>query len=254
MGAAAGLPGDKCWGAEEEAEGGVAVSGKAAARGRLSLPLPAVLPLTLDTGTGGDGGGGGGLRAGSASEFLRQQHQAAAGTGAAAGAVGLSLAQLGGDTLEEYVLRRTKEFNAATRERPEELPLWLAFADFQLEAARLLSAAAGGRRGGALSSSGGVGGGVDAATAEKRVSILQAGLAHHPGSEALVSALLAASEPLLEPEKLCGRWQAVLERHKGSTGLWTTYLQRRLRMFSMFTVPRVQVRQLCRKAQGRGRL
>ena len=40
-----------------------------------------------------------------------------------------------GETAEEAVLRRTREFNVALRERPQDLQLWLDFAAFQDEAA-----------------------------------------------------------------------------------------------------------------------
>jgi hypothetical protein len=37
-----------------------------------------------------------------------------------------------GETNEEMLLRRTKEFNVATRERPLDVSLWLEFARFQV--------------------------------------------------------------------------------------------------------------------------
>ena len=37
-----------------------------------------------------------------------------------------------GESNEELLLRRTREFNAATRERPDDLQLWLRFAAFQV--------------------------------------------------------------------------------------------------------------------------
>ena len=40
-----------------------------------------------------------------------------------------------GETAEEAVLRRTRDFNVALRERPQDLQLWLDFAAFQDEAA-----------------------------------------------------------------------------------------------------------------------
>lgn len=42
------------------------------------------------------------------------------------------------ETLEQWVARRTKEFNVKTRERPNCEELWLQFADFQEEAVRAL--------------------------------------------------------------------------------------------------------------------
>lgn len=40
------------------------------------------------------------------------------------------------ESLEQWVTRRTKEFNLMTRERPESEDVWLRFADFQEEAVR----------------------------------------------------------------------------------------------------------------------
>ena len=39
-----------------------------------------------------------------------------------------------GETEAAYLMRRAREFNVATRERPEDLQMWLAFAAFQDEA------------------------------------------------------------------------------------------------------------------------
>ena len=41
-----------------------------------------------------------------------------------------------GESLEMYLLRRTRELNAAVRARPYDLQLWLDFAGFQDEAAQ----------------------------------------------------------------------------------------------------------------------
>lgn len=40
------------------------------------------------------------------------------------------------ESLEQWVTRRTKEFNRATREQPGSEDLWLQYADFQEEAVR----------------------------------------------------------------------------------------------------------------------
>lgn len=37
-----------------------------------------------------------------------------------------------GESVEEYVTRRTKEFNVETRERPFDINAWLQFAAFQV--------------------------------------------------------------------------------------------------------------------------
>lgn len=40
------------------------------------------------------------------------------------------------ESLEQWVARRTKEFNVLTREQPDSEDIWLQFADFQEEAVR----------------------------------------------------------------------------------------------------------------------
>lgn len=42
------------------------------------------------------------------------------------------------ESLEQWVARKTKEFNLATRERPESDDIWLQYADFQEDAVRAL--------------------------------------------------------------------------------------------------------------------
>ena len=41
-----------------------------------------------------------------------------------------------GESQDQFVLRHTKEFNIAVRERPHELQLWLDYAAYQDEATR----------------------------------------------------------------------------------------------------------------------
>ncbi len=86
--------------------------------GKLALPAPAFIPLADDAGSpkgrqreGADSRGAGG--------------GAAAEDGAADGA---------GESHEMYLLRRTRELNAAVRAAPYQLQLWLDFAAFQDEA------------------------------------------------------------------------------------------------------------------------
>ena len=43
-----------------------------------------------------------------------------------------------GESRDEYVMRRTKEFNIAVRERSHDLQLWLDYAAFQDDIPRLV--------------------------------------------------------------------------------------------------------------------
>jgi hypothetical protein len=145
-----------------------------------------------------------------------------------AAAVGLETAvsedrglQRDGESAEERILRRTREFNRAVRERPEDLHVWLDFAAFQDEAAAL-----GPRRRGA-----------ERATAEKKLAVLERALRHHPASEELLLALLETAAVVCDEDELARRWAAVLARHGGSAALWNRYLDRRKRHFAGFSVP-----------------
>jgi len=44
----------------------------------------------------------------------------------------------GGETMEEYALRQIRDLNAATRDNPRDVGLWLRYAAFQDEASQLL--------------------------------------------------------------------------------------------------------------------
>lgn len=123
-------------------------------------------------------------------------------------------------TREEEILQRTREFNAAIRERPEDLQLWLDFAAFQDEAA----AGGGARRGRER-----------AAAAEKKISILERALTHHPGADALLLALLEAAAAVCDPDELQQRWQRALAVHGGSARLWHAYMLRMRCQLSTFS-------------------
>ncbi|GLI71321.1 hypothetical protein VaNZ11_016480, partial [Volvox africanus] len=121
------------------------------------------------------------------------------------------------ESAEEWVLRRTREFNTAVREAPQDVKLWLRFAAFQDTVARLLA-----RRGAEVAG----------AAAEKKLAILQRALEAHPGHPALLRAMMAASEHLVEPENLRDRWERLLRRTPGEPALWRDYLACRRSAFS----------------------
>ncbi|KAK9820400.1 hypothetical protein WJX72_009973 [[Myrmecia] bisecta] len=129
-----------------------------------------------------------------------------------------------GETAEQYLMRRTKEFNVATRERPYDLQLWLDFAAFQDEHVR----------------SGRYRKGLEAAAAEKKIAILERALGHHPGSEQLLLALLEAAATISSADELRERWERVLSRHGGSARLWREYLSWRGTQFGAFNVSSIR--------------
>lgn len=75
------------------------------------------------------------------------------------------------------------------------------------------------------------------ATAEKKIAILERALQHHPDSDELLLALLAAARPLCDERQLDARWQRALGRRPGSAPLWRAYLELcRGRSFAGFRV------------------
>ena len=76
-----------------------------------------------------------------------------------------------GETLEERLMRKTKEYNEQTRARPQDIELWMGFVHFQTEFAPLTRR----RRKSALG-----------AIAEKKISILARALTLNPSSERLL--------------------------------------------------------------------
>ncbi|KAL3135501.1 hypothetical protein ABBQ38_005981 [Trebouxia sp. C0009 RCD-2024] len=125
-----------------------------------------------------------------------------------------------GESQDQYVMRRTKEFNIAVRERPHDLQLWLDYAAFQDGT----SSGSRGRRG------------IQAGIAEKKVSILERALEFHPGSDRLLMALLDAAQAMSTPEELKRRWQVVLSYHGGSPQLWREYLHWQRAQYATFAV------------------
>ncbi|GMH37328.1 hypothetical protein BSKO_05201 [Bryopsis sp. KO-2023] len=146
------------------------------------------------------------------------------------GAIGLSLPPpakmdltvddpVQGEDDEQYILRRTKEFNIATRERPFEMELWIEFARFQDEANKLLRRKASER-----------------STAERKIAILERGLSFHPGAEDLVLLLLDCVELIEDGPSVLARWERVIDNSPGSPRIWSAYIQWRKSQFGNFSV------------------
>ncbi|KAL4447355.1 hypothetical protein ABPG77_007388 [Micractinium sp. CCAP 211/92] len=192
---------------------------------RMQLPSPGFLPLKVEEDASPPAGLAGPRAAQQAGQAPGPQQRQFPTVSAAEelAAEQAAAAQRDGETSEEMLLRRTKEYNLASRERPYDIQLWLEFARFQDEAARLRPTRRGGER----------------AVAEKKLSILEKALSLHPGSDELLLALLSTAEAVCDDAELERRWRAVLERHSGSPRLWRAYLQFRRTSFSGFRASEV---------------
>ncbi|XP_075264338.1 uncharacterized protein LOC142356276 [Convolutriloba macropyga] len=154
---------------------------------RLQLPLPAVIPLEQSSdGAGNEPGGRPGP--------------------------GTPGAQAVMESVEEYIRRRTREFNEAVREEPWNLQTWLDYAAFQDQAVTL-------RQTRKLHL-------VEVAVAEKKLSILEKALQHIPSSEKLLLVFMDAMSVMATKPQMLTRWQRLLHRDGAAMpGLWERYLQ-----------------------------
>ncbi len=93
---------------------------------RLDLPSPAFMPLEVEADAEGPPRPGAAGAAGTAAPGPAMSAAAELAAEQAAAR------RRQGETNEELLLRRTREFNEATRERPHDIQLWLRFARFQV--------------------------------------------------------------------------------------------------------------------------
>lgn len=100
---------------------------------RMQLPSPGYLPLRVEEDAGAPAGLAGPRGAAQAGQPPEAQRRFPLVSAAEELAVEQAAAAArDGETDEELLLRRTREFNLATRERPHDVQLWLEFARFQV--------------------------------------------------------------------------------------------------------------------------
>ncbi|XP_011072028.1 protein NRDE2 homolog [Sesamum indicum] len=123
------------------------------------------------------------------------------------------------ESWEDEVLRKTKEFNKMTRERPQDESLWLAFAEFQDKVASMQS-----HKGARLQ------------TLEKKISILEKAAELNPESEDLLLSLMNAYRSRDTTDVLIRKWEKILMSNSGSYKLWREFLWVVQGEFSRFKV------------------
>mmetsp|Transcript_37311 Transcript_37311/g.105267 ORF Transcript_37311/g.105267 Transcript_37311/m.105267 type:complete len:1342 (-) Transcript_37311:420-4445(-) len=130
------------------------------------------------------------------------------------------------ESVEEYIRRRTREFNEAVREEPWNLQAWLDYAAFQDQAVML-------RQTRKLHLA-------EVSVAEKKLSILEKALQHIPSSEKLLLAFMDAMSVMATRPQLLTRWQRLLQQHGAAMpGLWERYLQLERGSFSDFRLAKL---------------
>ncbi|KAF7822056.1 protein NRDE2-like protein isoform X1 [Senna tora] len=127
------------------------------------------------------------------------------------------------ESWEDEMLRKTREFNKLTRERPHDEKVWLAFAEFQDRVAGMQR-----QKGARLQ------------TLEKKISILEKAIELNPDNEDLLLCLLKAYQMRDSSDVLIGRWEKILLQHSGSYKLWREFLHVVQRNFSRFKVSEIR--------------
>ncbi|CAM9382705.1 unnamed protein product, partial [Ectocarpus fasciculatus] len=131
------------------------------------------------------------------------------------------------ESLEQWVARKTKEFNRATRERPESDDIWLKYADFQEDAVRALH---GGHTLQPPTAA------IVRMTLEKRASVLEGALRQNPFSVRLRIPQLHLAAQMQEHIVVDSLWRAAIEKSNQSCTLWLRYLQFKASHFASFSV------------------
>lgn len=123
------------------------------------------------------------------------------------------------ESWEDEVLRKTKEFNKMTRERPQDESAWLAFAEFQDKVSSMET-----HKGARLQ------------ILEKKISILEKATELNPDSEDLLLSLMNAYQNRDGTDILIRRWEKILTSNSGSYRLWREFLRVFQSDFSRFKV------------------
>ncbi|KAK3020732.1 hypothetical protein RJ639_046016 [Escallonia herrerae] len=123
------------------------------------------------------------------------------------------------ESWEDEVLRRTREFNRLTRERPHDEKAWLDFVEFQDKVATMQP-----QKGARLQ------------TLEKKISVLEKAAELNPENEQLLLALMSAYQSRDSTDVLIGRWEKILTQNSGSYKLWRQFLHVVQGEFSRFKV------------------
>ncbi|MCO5592056.1 hypothetical protein L7F22_046050 [Adiantum nelumboides] len=127
------------------------------------------------------------------------------------------------ESWDGYVIRKTKEFNQHTRERPEDESLWIMFANFQDELIKAATKKAAAQQ-----------------AVEKKIAVLEKALEIHPFSEDLWLLFLDTCRQKDLASALITKWENAIKHIPRSYRLWRGYLHFRLGDFSLFSVSSVR--------------
>ncbi|KAL2629502.1 hypothetical protein R1flu_014188 [Riccia fluitans] len=128
-----------------------------------------------------------------------------------------------GETWQEYVTRKTREYNEQTRERPHDESLWISFANFQDELIQTTDKKA-----------------VVQQAVEKKIAVLEKALHLHADSEDLLLLYLETCQRRDTTGALASKWEDAVSRHSFSFRIWREFLRFRCSQFSTFSVSSIR--------------
>ncbi|KAG0609755.1 hypothetical protein M758_7G011500 [Ceratodon purpureus] len=128
-----------------------------------------------------------------------------------------------GESWDDYIIRRTRELNTLTRERPDDENSWLEFAKFQDELVHMAQ-----RKG------------VKQQAVEKKVSVLEKALEHHTQSLQLTLIYLEACSLRDTVPEMLAKWEKAVILQSGSYRFWKEFLLFVCSQFSLFSVSTVR--------------
>ncbi|CAM0137619.1 unnamed protein product [Umbelopsis sp. WA50703] len=133
-----------------------------------------------------------------------------------------------GESFDDYVKRRTIEFNRLLDEDPHNPHLWLEFVTFQDIATAGLNT--GVVKGGTVKSKA-----TKASLNEVKLSIYEKALEKNPGSEVLLLSYMRCAVEIWDTKTILTKWDTILRENTNSISLWTEYVNYRQTSFSSFT-------------------
>ncbi|KAG2181353.1 hypothetical protein INT43_008936 [Umbelopsis isabellina] len=133
-----------------------------------------------------------------------------------------------GESFDEYVKRRTIEFNRQLDEDPHNPHLWIEFVTFQDVAAAGLNTSVG--KGSTVKSKA-----TKASLNEVKLSIFEKALEKNPGSEVLLLSYMRCAADIWDTKTILTKWDSILKENTNSIALWTEYVNYRQTSFSSFT-------------------
>ncbi|KAI7849022.1 NRDE-2, necessary for RNA interference-domain-containing protein [Circinella umbellata] len=131
-----------------------------------------------------------------------------------------------GESFDEYIRRRTIEFNKKLNQDPHDVETWLAFIAFQDESAQGLNTGVDKKSRSKASKS---------SLNEVKMSIFEKAIEANPSDEMLLLAYLTCGEEIWDTLTLLQHWDQALKSRPESIRLWADYINLRQTNFSSFS-------------------